>query len=218
MLRDSAIDLLMGRLGQRRDDSSNTMKNLILKEMVFVQENILEGNGELPWFLLSEKAEAVTVKGEERVALPADFLLEYEDSALVRVLGNGNEKVLIRDDWDLIKYKVLGEGAPTHYDIVGEYYLLRPVPDDVYTLRMRYYQRDASLDGTYGDSNNIENKWLKYASDWLIAETGVIIAAQQLQSTEMASMFAQQAHAAKRRVLSKSVLMAETSKNRVLGG
>ena len=218
MLRDTAVDILMGRLGQRRDDSSNTFKNLIIQEMVFVQENILEGNAELPWFLVSENAEATTIVGEERLTLPSDFLREYENSALVRVKDNGDEVILVRDDWDLVKYKITGEGAPTHYDIMGNYYLLRPIPDKEYILRMRYYQRDDTLMGDYGGANNIENKWLKHASDWLIAETGAIVAAQQLQSNAMAAMFVQQAQLAKRRVLSVNVLMEETSKSRILGG
>ena len=216
MLRDAAVDLLLQRLGQRTGQTS--LRDKIIAELAFVQEVTLEGAPELPWFLLTESATTTTTIGEERVQLPGDFLQEWDDSALVRIQDDGSEKVLIRDDWDVVKYSVTGSGPPTHYDLVGDYYLLRPVPDKSYTLKMRYYARALPLSGTYGDANNIENLWLKWASDWLIAETGALIAEQYLQSPGMAARFKEDALRARARVMAKSTIMAETNKQRFMEG
>ena len=216
MIRDKAVDLLLGRLGNR---NSGVLKQAVIDEMVFVQESILEGATELPWFLMSEKASETTVPSEERFSLPTDFLLEWEDGGLYIQNADGTETMLFREDWDIIKSQsdLIGEGKPTYYDIIGDYYLLRKTPDAVYTVEQRYYQRATSLAGIYGDAANIENKWLKHASDWLIAETGVIVASERLQSEKMAGRFEKQALKAQKRVMDKNTAIQESNKQRQMG-
>ena len=216
MLRDKAVDILMGRLGNRTNTS---LRQTIIDEMVFAQETILEGALEFPWFLISELATETTVAEEERFAVPVDFLAEWEDGGLYVQETDGTETLLIRDSWDILKSQALLEaaGKPKYYDIAGEYYLLRPTPDDTYTIKQRYYQRALSLAGVYGDAANIENKWLKYASDWLIAETGVVVAGQRLQSEKMVQMFAGQATMARKRVQHKTIAMQESNKINLTG-
>jgi len=216
MLRDAAVDILLGRLGNRKSD---TLKQAIIDEMVFAQENLLEGGVDLPWFLLSENATNSTQVNEERFPLPLDFLLEWEDGGLYLQNDDGTETLLYREDWDVIKSQasLVGAGKPTYYDIVGLYYLLRKVPDAVYAIKQRYYQKGVSLAGAYGDAANIENVWLKDASDWLIAETGILVATQRLQSDKMAQMFFLQATAAKKRVMYKNIALQESNKTRQMG-
>lgn len=216
MIRDKAVDLLLGRLGNRQGDS---LKQTIIDEMVYAQENLLEGELELPWFLLSENATEDTVPSEARFPLPADFLMEWEDGGLYMQNDDGTETLMFREDWDIIKSQAAleGEGKPTYYDIAGDYYLLRKTPDAVYTVTQRYYQRQTSLAGVYGGAGNAENNWLKHASDWLIAETGLIVASQRLQSEKMAQMFAVQATKAKKRVMHKNIVMQESNKQRQMG-
>lgn len=217
MIRDTAVDLLMGRLGKR---VSTTTQQDIINEMVYVQENILEGDPTIPWFLLTEKATASTTPDEERLALPSDFLQEWEEGALYIIDSAGETKPVIKDDWDSVKHKVTGSGRPTHYSLAGDYFLLRKVPDAVYSIHMRYYARQTSLAGSYGSSDpgNVENNWLKWAGDWFIAEVGIIISRQYLQSKEMLELFVAQRATAKKRIVDKDTIMKETNVQRFMEG
>lgn len=219
MLRDAAIDLLMNRLGQR---TQNSLRDQIIGEMVYVQENTLEGNPTPLWFMLTENSDAPTVANDERVKLPADFILEWENGGLYLQNADGTETELIKKDWDMLKAEanssttssLAGTGAPSHYDLAGDYILLRRIPDAIYTIKMRYYGRQTDISGSYGDVNNVENNWLKHASDWFIAEAGVIIATQYLQSPEMAAKFSTQAQEAHDRLIRKNVAFEESNKIR----
>lgn len=215
MLRDAAVDLLMGRLGKR---TSAITQQDIINEMVFAQGTILEGNPTLYWFLLSEDSYASTTADDERLALPDDFLQEWEYGALYYIDDDGNQAEFVRDDYDVIKKRVIGTGRPEYYDIAGDYFFLRKIPDDAYTIWMRYYQKQADISGTYGDGNNIENGWLKWASDLLIAETGIIIAQQYLQSDTMVKLFIGQKQVAEKRLIDKNTAMQETNKQRFMEG
>ncbi len=219
MLRDVAVDLLMKRLGNRKDLS---LRDDIINEMVYVQENILEGGPFYPFFLISEISDADTTAMEERVQLPTDFLHEWEDGALYYFNPDATKNSwveLTRDDWDLIKasYTTNTPGLMTHYDIVGNYFLLAPTPDAAYTLKFRYYAAAASLAGVYGDAANIENVWLDKASDWLIGEVGAIIASQYLVSQKLQQMFVAQAVRGQKRVSQLDVSMGESNKRRSMG-
>ena len=112
MIRDTAVDLLMKRLGNRR---GTDFQNTIITEMVSVQEDVLEQDPTLPWFLVSEVSNATTTVDDERVALPGDFLQEFEDGALYVLDESGEELEVFRDDWDRIKDQVKGKGRPRYY-------------------------------------------------------------------------------------------------------
>ena len=219
MRRDEAVDLLMGRLGSRNHAAT---RQDAINEMVYVQTNLLEGDPTLPWFLLSESTQTTTTIDEERVALPSDFLQEWEEGALYIVTDDGDTVGMVKDDWDRIKARVTGSGQPEYYAIGGNYFFLRKVPNKAYTLIMRYYAREASVAGTYGAAvdtdGNIENNWLKWASDWFIAETGIIIARQYLQSEPMLKLFVEQRAVAKKRLVDKDTIMQETNIQRFMEG
>lgn len=217
MTRDQAVDTIMRRLGNWPNTG---LRDTIIAEMVVMIQEVLEQDPEfLPWFLLSETYTGSTTTGEERVELPPRFLQEYEDGALYILDDDGDEVEMVRDDLDVIKKKVTGSGAPRYYDIVGEYFIFRKIPDDSYTLKMRFYQADETdLSGSYGDSNNLESLWLKWAADLVIAETGYVIASQYLQSDKMAVTFEKAAIRARARLIKKSTLMEETNKQRFMEG
>lgn len=213
MLRDSAVDLLMNRLGQRTGD---TLKNQIITEMVFVQENILEGNATQFWFTLKDSSGLVTVADTETVALPSDFMQEWEEGALYITDTNADKTEVKKADWDTIAIheNLLGTGLPEFYSLDITNISFRKVPDAVYTLSIKYHGSQADLSGVYGDAANVENAWLKYASDWVIAETGIIIAEQYLQSTKMAGRFQAQAQIALDRLIKKNTAWEEANKTR----
>ncbi len=216
MLRDAAVDVIMKRLGNNTD---TTLRNDIINEMVQVQDTILEGDPMSPWFLLTEESNAQTTVADERVGLPADFLMPWEYGFLFRYDSTLDDPYieLQREDWDLIKEALNFPGTPTHYDISGEYIFMRPIAEEVFPLRMRYIGRGLSLAGNYG-VNNIENIWLKYASDWFIGEVGAVISEQYLQATSSkVDVFKAQATRGRERVRIKNVAMEESNKRRVIG-
>jgi hypothetical protein len=94
--------------------------------------------------------------------------------------------------------------------------MLADTPNDIFSIRMRYFASDASLAGDYG-TNNIENQWLKHAADWLIGEVGMIIGNQYLQSDKMDQVFRVQLQRARKRIYDKDVSMAESNKMRAMG-
>ena len=214
MLRDAAVDLIMSRLGKRSDSA---LRVDVISEMTFVQDVLLEGGIFLPWFLLSESATTTTTADDERVQLPSAFLGEWEEGALYRVPDTGNDIQLIKDDYEALKGRYTGTGAPTHYDLAGDYFYLKPTQDAAYTIKMRYYQRATSLAGTYGDATNIENLWLKWASDVFIGEVGVIIAGQVLQMPKAVLQFTKQAQSGWARLRIKDTSVRETNKERSMG-
>lgn len=216
MLRDAVVDLIMKRNGNNTD---LTLRNDIINEMVQVQDAILEGDPINPWFLLTEESSAQTTVGDERVGLPADFLMPWEYGFLFRYDAALDDPYIEmqREDWDLIKEALNYSDTPTHYDISGEYIFMRPIADEVYPLRMRYLARGETLAGAYG-TNNIENTWLKYASDWFIGEVGAVISEQYLQATSSkVDVFKSQATRGRERVRIKNVAMEESNKRRVIG-
>ena len=218
MLRDAAVDLMMKRLGNQTD---TTLRDDIINEMVQAQAAMLEGDIFHPWFLVSEEASSQTNLGDERVLLPANFLALWEYGGLYRYDDTLDDPYVEmgRDDWDLIKQELNYSDKPTHWDIGGKYLLMRPLADADYPLRFWYIGRGADLSGTYGDNNNIENVWLKWASDWLIGETGIVIAGQYLQYTkEKVAQWGSQAARGRKRIMDLNVEMEEALKTRIMGG
>lgn len=180
MLRDTAISIIARRLGKRTD-----LDDQILDEMQLVQE-VMEHADMLPFFLLTELATASTEVGEERVKIPTDFLKEYEAGALW-YYDSTDDQIwfpLKRREIEELKGAFTDDGPPQYYALAGEYYRIAPVPDDVYTLKMLYYGQDALL------TSNIENQWLKYAPELMIAETGLRVAAY-IQNDKLVAIFQQ---------------------------
>jgi len=217
MLRDAAVDIIMKRLGNNTDTS---LRDDIINEMAFVQETILEGGEFKPWFMLSEVSSVNGSASEERLALPSDFLMEYEQGALYRYDTSADNPwvELVKDDIDRLRalYSET-EDKPLYYALAGDYFLLKPTPDAVYTYKMRYYKTQTSLAGTYGDAANVENAWLKHASDWFIGEVGAIIASQYLQSEVLAQRFMEQAAKGKLRVRTQHYAREEANWTRAMG-
>ena len=218
MLRDAAVDLMMKRLGNQND---TTLRDDIIAEMVQAQDTVMEGDTWKPWFLLSEESSNATTIGEERVPLPIDFIDLWDEVGLYRYDASLDDPYveMVRDDWGLIKECKNFSDTPTHWDLAGDYLLLRPLADAAYPLRFWYYAKDTSLAGTYGDANNIENDWLRWASDWMIGETLAVIAEQYLQMTDnRVNSYKAIAVRGRERLRILNVKMEETLKERIRGG
>lgn len=208
MIRDDAVRLLGLRLNNRKGIEAR-----ILAEMDAVQEQILEENSWLPWFLESELAQAATTPGERRVSLPSDFLQEIEESHLWIVGDDGSRQRLLKGSYDRLQAQLPGEGRPSRFCISGEYFHLFPTPNEIWTLEMRYYAKDARM-----SADNVETKWLKYAGDLVIACVGEVMASKHYQNAALAAEFAKDKSAAWDRLLMKHTALQEINQSRSMNG
>jgi len=206
MLRDSAVGLITQRLGNRSDLTAHA-----IAEMQLVQTE-LEGGELLPWFLTSPITGVDTIPGDERVALPADFLREMEEDETSLWRHSGTELIeLPKEDYSRLVAKYgQGLGAPMKYAVTGGYLRLRPIPDTYYTLSMIYYQKDPVLD------SNIENNWLREVPDLLIAITGQRLAAYT-QNANVIALFQSDEVKARNRLIIMDTARKEASRRRSMG-
>lgn len=179
MNKGDAVQEVAYRLGNRTD-----LDTRIGAMMDQVQENFLEKGTVLPWFLLSEDSTKSTVASEERVAIPGDFLREYEGGALW-VYDSSLTKPWVKLEKhphdmlrDMLGQQLTLEGKPRAYSLSSDYFRLAPIPDAAYILQMKYYKKD-TLPSTLAD--NETNLWLTNASEMVLSWTAVKMA-RQLQS------------------------------------
>jgi len=135
MTRDDAVDAIMRRLANRTD-TSNSLRNMIIAEMVMVIEENLEREPELPWFLLEEITNIVTVADQEYLDLDADLLMLWDEDGggFWRQNSDGTETQLKIDDWDIVKAKFNADteaaatstNAPTHGSVIANTLYMRP--------------------------------------------------------------------------------------------
>lgn len=205
MDRDTAVTIVKRRLARFND---SVMTDYIITEMQAAQQR-LEGRPEPPWFLITESAYTTTSANEERIAVPTDFLMEVEGDALWIEDTDGVRTVLKKDDYDSIRTLYSEPGTPKRYALLGNYFRLRPAPDAGYTLHMIYYGSDDVL------STNMENQWLKYMPEILIAETGFVIASQYIMNAAAAAKFASDVQVATGQL--RAMNQARLDANRIYG-
>ena len=169
MLRDAAVDRIQEKLGFRTDQATRAVTALQDAQLK------LERRPLLPWFLLTEVASVTAEANEERVGLPSNFLREYEEDALWLFNTTATEPAdewteLIKDDLSVLRNAHPGTGDPIKYSLTGLYFRLFPTQTEDKTLKLIYYKQAEVL------STNIENEWLKYASDLMIGMAGKDVA------------------------------------------
>lgn len=206
MTRLELVTLLQQRCGNRND-----LESRILSELSFVQRTILEGTGAFtPWFLQSEPTTLVTVAGVDTVDYPTNYLGELEDNMLWYQDSGGTWHKLNKKSYDYILEKNLDPSAPQYFAVGASSFYLGPVPDDVYTLRFRYYQRDSEV---AADADT--NLWLTYAPDLVLAEVGARICAFHTRDEVGESRFMQAALDARQRLFVQHE--AKQNVNRIYG-
>ncbi len=154
MTRDEAVTRVRRKLGF----NTSLDASVIIDAMKDAQVS-LEKEPELPYFLRTEYSSIQTAATEERVPLPADWIMAVEDSALWRFdeTEDTKWKEIIKFDLDALRIRFAGaeDAAPQAYALDSLYFRLFPTPDKAYTLKTIYYAKDILLD------TNIENGWLK---------------------------------------------------------
>lgn len=101
-----------------------------------------------------------TVSGDSTVEVPSDFLEIRDFVALtnpITPLSYSSPSILSNDP---VASQV---GVPRSYTILANEFLLAPIPDGVYTLRLLYYAAPAYLSST-----NTSNVFLNVAPDALL--------------------------------------------------
>lgn len=180
MLRDTIVDSLVMKLGDRED-----LRTRIISEMQFCQTFRLEQNGRFtPWFMLTEYASINTTIDESRVVLPDDFLMEDEESPLFirNDAGTGWDE-LVKGDGGKFLAANRERGKPEAYTVNGLRIELFPTPDAEYQMQWRYIAAQPVLD------TNVENSWLKYAGDLVEAMVGERMASDVLRNEKLAATF-----------------------------
>ena len=209
MLRDEAVARIQRILGYRTDKTSE-----IIDALVDAQVN-LEKEPIKPWFLLTEIASINTVAGDERVPVPSDFLLEYEDDALFKydsaALPAYKWVPLRKDHLQVLRHDFSGSGAPRAYSLDGDYFRLFPTPDAIYTLKQIYYAEDASL------TANIENGWLKNIPDLLIGIAGIKMAGP-IRDASALKIFVDMERSSRTRLFQANEARQHTNHEYVMGG
>lgn len=216
MTPNDLITLLKLRLANSNDSNLDTT---IITVANVVQER-LEQSPELPWFLFLdtnvEGTNLTTVADTETVAVPDGFLREVEDLEYVLFVQDSSQDdpwvPLTKDDYSVLKARYTGTGSPKHYDLLGDYLYLRKIPDDSYTLRLLYHGADDAI--VAGTS---ENRWMKYASDWIMAETGFVITSTVVPMPSLMQAFAKEMNDAKTRVMNDTVARNEAARRRYMG-
>jgi len=218
MTRDEAIDIILMRCGRR--ESNEFFRQVCISEMALAQQTKLERADFKPWFLLSEMMRATTGIDESRLPLPPLFLEEHEEGTLwLKDPASGVWVPIVRGDEDQLQvaYEGVLGGPPERYSIVRGYFVLYPTPDIQYSLKMRCYLREPTLTAPYGTVPAATNSWLTEAPDWLIAETGAIVAGQHIKDRDTANEFAQQAKDARTSVYTQHVIREEMNRERSAG-
>ena len=183
LTRDQIITLVMSRLD--RDDLRSELET----EILLLQEQTLEGAPFKPWFLEQTDSNLVSMADTETIALPSGFLRLQEEMPLARY----DSSITAPDKWVLVKkdfYQAISDyyfgrdtGAPEKFALQAASLALRPIPDAVYTFRLRYYKRDVAL------SSDIANNWTANAADVVIAELCKIGAQIYLKDELMVEKF-----------------------------
>lgn len=207
MLRDDLFTLLSQRLGNRAD-----LVPRMELEVTLLQSVTLEQHTWLPWFLETSLVDLATISGEELVDFPTGFLREKEDDALWLYDSTAAVPLtpLAKLDYDDMVQKYPGAGAPKAYALGSTGFYLRYIPDQVYSLKLRYFAQDVTL------STNVENKWLTYAPDVVLAELGIVMAEKHMQYFELAQTFRKDAEVAWNRLYTVHIARQEDNMLRKL--
>lgn len=207
MLRDDAVALIKQGLGFRKD-----LDEEIITQMK-VEQAQLERSATLPYFLISEFANINTVIGEERIPLPTDFLQEYEEGTL----WHFDSEAVLGEQYRPLGKALLDEvkttltGPPETYVVTDELFRLFPLPDKIYNLKMIYYFQDVVLD------DNVENQWLKFASDLILGLTGLYMA-EEIENDKAMAKFEKRAARASDRLFRENEARKHTNVRYIMGG
>lgn len=170
MDRDQAVQEVAQGLGMRRD-----LGDLIIQRLIQAQTS-LEGGRSLPWFIINEDSPIELVADQYQYDLSDAFIREVDDfgqrSSPYLTFGTGDSSHVNKVDYDdaVAQYGFSSaSGTPAVYALRSNSIFFWPTPDQAYSYRWSFYQKQASL------ANNVsedENAWLKHCPYLLIGKAG----------------------------------------------
>jgi hypothetical protein len=158
-------------------------------------QRMLEKGKTLPRFLLEEDYEVTLAQGDHSIPLPTGFLKFFDENLLHYTSTDTNLATYLSPmDYITAVKNVEAQQRPDEIAITTrapEVFVLRKNTIDFiatantdYIIHFDYYKAADLL------TADIENVWLQYASDWLIGEAGVRIAAD-LRDVDAVQLFNQ---------------------------
>lgn len=181
MLRDTAVEIIARRLGNRTD-----LDEAILDEMKLAQTQMEKfwPSDTMPWFLWTYDDTLETTANDPWMDAPTGFLREATEGGLFLYDGDEGKwvrlcKHTIGTLWEQVPED---DGIPRAYSQVANQFMFFPTPGAVYQLKLQYYGAATEL------AENVENAWLANAPELLISATGVRMAAY-VQNQNVAQLF-----------------------------
>ena len=192
MTRDEAATLIRSKLSFR---ASSTNLNLAIVNALQYTQRDLEMGKTLPPFLITESEALTGVANSPTIALPTGFLRLVEDE---NIWWNGTATAGVRE-LQRAEYKQLRavwagttETSPRAYALRKNSIYIFPTPDVAHTYVWSYYKKADIL-----DDGSDENVWLLNAPDLMIAQAGLLVAADLQDDAAVAKFTALQMSAQK---------------------
>lgn len=205
MYRDTAVSLIMQRLGKRTG-----LETDIIAELQQAQSDLELGEF-LPWFL-AKALSLTTIASVRAVALPSDFLRETSHKWWITV--SSTAKQMYKGEYDDLYSRELFDSSyleSNYYAIVGSNLYQFPVEDSACAISGFYFGADTIL------STNVTNQWLTYAPGLLIALAGMRMS-KTLRDSDAYGMFKEDRAEAYNKLIAADVARSQAALNAVMGG
>jgi hypothetical protein len=176
MLNSRMFDLIMARLGGRRDAG---LRALCVEEM---NEKIkqLEDGAVKPWFMEDLLTDTMTID-QNYIVLPENFKQEVEEGRF-RIQVDGKWKRCSRKvDYDTLRDHTenCASAMPEGYALFGNRIYVGPAPNLAYPWRLEAY---VSSTPVVDDAQEITNPWAKHYFNLITLATIEVIAQFHIQS------------------------------------
>lgn len=216
--RNTVRNTIAERIGYRTDTSTLTQ---IVTEMSLVQRTILEDGRLTPWFLRKLDADLTLLVSARTLAIPTDFIVMDSKAGFWHYLSTAGAdaryvKKLVKDDWDVLinTYQETDGIAPLGYEMDRTNFHIFPKNNSAgsLTFKINYYARETDVaDG------DIENDWLVFAEDLMIAEVGFRMA-KRLRDTALQAEFTSEIGEARTRLSASEVEREMSDNDHQMGG
>ena len=181
MTNSEFYDYILKRV--RRDGDTVVRADVILEVTRLMQS--WEKGSFHPWFLETVASGLVTVADTQTISEPTDYGLLIEDTDVFVVDEDGDDNTLERGYHENLENKYANEdaGLPKTYDFFGGLIYFGPVPDAVYTIKLKYY---ANSTVPPDDNDPVTNPWVLNAEDYCITAAAERIVRYYLKNSKLA--------------------------------
>lgn len=220
MKRDAAALLVAQRLGGNRTD----LTDRILSEFLLCQERY-ENEAFVPWFCYKDRTlDPALLSGEHSVVLPPDFIRFDEEMDGIYhqpVAGGRWVKVKVRTWQEANETYPQGAtntdagitpGCPKFAALRETTLEFFPTAGQDYPIRLFYYAKQAVLE------SNVENTWLKHATDLFVADTCIALSQHIVSEESNVGMFQQEVKRAWARLHTATEARLHSARDYELGG